>query len=119
MTSRERVIRAIKGEATDRTPIYGWVSANLKNEIAAQYGSVGAFEDLYEFDAAHIFGGPNPYQTKERLQSIQARYDELTPDVLLEEEFFFPAADQNWETVIRDLDYHRQRDRFCYIQTRG
>ena len=49
MTSRERVFKAIKGEKTDRTPIYGWVRENLKDEISEQYGSVEAFEDNYEF----------------------------------------------------------------------
>jgi hypothetical protein len=75
MTSRERVISAIKGEPIDRTPIYGWVSVNLRNEINEIYGSVEAFEDLYKFDAAHIFGGPIPFKSGEYLNSITSRYD--------------------------------------------
>ena len=119
MTSRERVLEAIRGEATDRTPVYGWVSANLKNEISEIYGSVAAFEDLYEFDAAHIFGGAVPYKNKNYLESIKARYEELTPDILLDEEFFFPAKEHDWSGVKRALEHHRQRDRFCYMQTPG
>ena len=119
MTSRERVLRAIRGEETDRTPIYGWVSANLKDEIEEKYGSVAAFEDLYEFDAAHIFGAPIPYKDNAYLGSIKARCDELTPDLLLEEEFFFPAADQDWAGVKSALEHHRKRNRFCYMQTPG
>ncbi len=119
MTSRERVLKAIRGEKTDRTPIYGWVSANLKDEISEIYGSVAAFEDLYEFDAAHIFGAPIPFKNTAYLKSIKARYEELTPDVLLDEEFFFPAADQDWSKVKKALEHHKKRDRFCYMQTPG
>lgn len=119
MTSRERVIKAIRGEATDRTPIYGWVSANLKDEITERYGSVEAFEDLYEFDAAHIFGGPVPYRSSAYLKSLKADCDELTPDLLLEKEFYFPAEEQDWTRVEQALLHHRKRDRFCYLQTPG
>lgn len=119
MTSRERVICAIRGEKTDRTPIYGWVRANLKDEIEEKYGSVEAFEDLYEFDAAHIFGNLSPYKSNAYLRDLKARYDELTPDLLLNEEFFFPAADQDWSEVRRAMEHHRKRNRFCYMQTPG
>lgn len=119
MTSQERVMRAIKGEVVDRTPVYGWVFANLKDEISKIYGSVEAFEDLYEFDAAHIFGGPSPFKNREYLRSIKDRYDEFTPEVLLDEEFFFPAADQDWSRVKQALEHHKKRDRFCYLQTPG
>ncbi len=118
MTSRERVIKAIRGEETDRTPIYGWVSANLRDEITAAYGSVEAFEDAYEFDAAHIFGGPGPF-TKAQITELQAKYAELTPDILLQEGVFRPAAEGNWDSVKRALAHHRARNRFCYVQTPG
>ena len=71
MNSRERVRAAILGGEIDRQPIYGWVYANLTNEINEKWGSVAAFEDKYEFDAAHIFGGPRPWDKKliERLSA--------------------------------------------------
>jgi uroporphyrinogen decarboxylase len=120
MTSRERVMKTIKGEPTDRTPIYGWVSANLREEIGERHGSVAAFEDKYEFDAAHIFGAPTPYQNKQILKSIQERYEEFTPDVLLEDkDFYTPASQQSWDRVKRDLEHHKQRGRFCYVQSPG
>ena len=119
MTSRERVMKTLKGEKTDRVPIYGWVRSNLKDEISEKYGSVAAFEDLYEFDAAHIFGAPTPYKDVGYLRSIIGRHEELTPDLLLNEEFFFPAVDGDWSRVKEALVHHRERDRFCYIQTPG
>ena len=61
MLPRERVINVIHHEKPDRIPIYGWVRANLEDQIAEVFGSVEAFEDKYEFDFAHIFGGPGPY----------------------------------------------------------
>lgn len=119
MTSRERMIKTIQGEKTDRVPIYGWVSANLNDEISEKFGSVFAFEDHYGFDAAHIFGAPLPYKTEEYLNGIRERYDELTPEDLLEEEFFFPAETQDWSLVENALAHHGKRDRFCYLQTPG
>ena len=58
MNSTERVRNTILGRNTDRQPIYGWLKENLEDEISEKYGSVACFEDKYEFDAAHIFGGP-------------------------------------------------------------
>jgi len=119
MTSRERVMRAIRGEPTDRTPIYGWVSANLKNEISERYGSVEAFEDLYEFDAAHIFGGPAPFRSREYLRSIRERYPEITPEVVLKEDFFPHPLEYDWSGVRETVAFHKKRGRFCYMQTPG
>ena len=109
MISQERVLKTIKGETVDRTPIYGWVSANLTDEISEIYGSVEAFEDFYEFDTAHIFDGPAPFKNGTHLRSIIDRYDELTPDILLNEEFFFPAAEQDWSKVKKALEHHKKR----------
>ena len=60
MNSTERVRNTILGKPVDRQPIYGWVSFNLKDQITEAFGSVEAFEDKYEFDAAHIFSGISP-----------------------------------------------------------
>lgn len=119
MTSRERVLCAIRGEQTDRTPIYGWVRANLEEEITKQYGCVEAFEDRYEFDAAHIFGAPTPFNGRALRKEYQAEGEELTPDVLLDTVRFTPAAEQDWSRVKAALEHHRKRERFCYIQTPG
>ena len=45
MNSTERVKRAITGQAVDRMPMYGWLSANLTDELTRACGSVAAFED--------------------------------------------------------------------------
>ena len=86
MDSTERVRRTILGLPTDRQPIYGWLSANLTDELTAAYGSVAAFEDKYEFDAAHIFGGPGSFR-KDVLKRLRAENEELTPDLLTDEDF--------------------------------
>ena len=118
MTSKERVIRAIRGEETDRTPIYGWVRANLEEPICARFGSVEAFEDHYAFDAAHIFGAPG-FITRERFQKLKADHGEITPDILLEEAPFRSPAEGNWDRVRDALAHHGERERFCYLQTPG
>ncbi|MBQ8310518.1 MAG: hypothetical protein IJX80_05840 [Clostridia bacterium] len=82
MTSKERVLKTIRGEKADRTPLYGWVSANLSEEIEERYG-------------------------------------EITPDILLEKGVVLPAVEGDWTNAKNALVHHKQRDRFCYIQTPG
>ena len=119
MNSTERVRRTILGQETDRQPIYGWVSANLSNEIAAAYGSVAAFEDKYEFDTAHLFAGPGAFR-KDVLDRLRRENEELTPDLLLDEDIFTdPDVDGYYDSVSNVLGFHKQRGRFCYIQTPG
>ncbi len=119
MNSTERVKNAILGLPVDRRPIYGWVSANLSNEITAAYGSVGAFEDHYEFDMAHIFGGPGAFRW-DVIARLRQENEELTPDLLLEQDIFTsPENPADYEGIRGALAYHKARGRFCYLQTPG
>ncbi len=119
MNSTERVRNAILGKAVDRQPIYGWVKENLSDEISAKIGSVDAFEDKFEFDAAHIFGGPWSFDG-DTFDVIRSRHGELTPDVLLDYNLFTtPDNDADFEQVKRDIAHHKQCERFCYMQTPG
>ena len=119
MNSTERVRAAILGQPYDRQPIYGWVSANLGSEIAARWGSVGAFEDKYEFDAAHLFGGPGPFNHG-LIGQIAAENGELTPDLLVDQPIFLDPNNLNdYEGLRQVLAYHKERGRFCYVQTPG
>ena len=119
MNSTERVTRAILGKETDRTPIYGWVSANLSNEITAAYGSVAAFEDKYEYDMAHLFAGPGSFHGH-LIDKIRAENDELTPDLLVDEDIFrSPDNLDEYQNLTDALNFHKKRGRFCYIQTPG
>ena len=119
MDSTERVRRTILGQETDRQPIYGWVSANLSAEISALYGSVAAFEDHYEYDTAHLFAGPGAFR-KDVIDRLRQENEELTPDLLLEEDIFTdPDVYDCYNSVTDALAFHKQRGRFCYIQTPG
>ncbi len=119
MNSVQRVRNAIMGKPIDRQPIYGWVSENLSDEITAQFGSVAAFEDHYAFDVAHIFGGPWSF-SGEKFDRIRSENEELTPDVLLEYDLFADVDDvAAYENVAASVKHHKQRDRFCYMQTPG
>ena len=52
MTSKELVIKTMRGENPGKTPVYGWVAANLSQQITDEFGSVANFEDKYNFDMA-------------------------------------------------------------------
>ncbi|MBR2413191.1 MAG: hypothetical protein IKB13_01705 [Clostridia bacterium] len=119
MNGIERVSRTIRGQSVDRQPIYGWVSENLSREISEMFGSVAAFEDRYEFDAAHIFGGPWSFDG-ETFDRIRAEHDELSPDVLLDYDIFTsPDKMSDYDNIARSIEHHKKRDRFCYVQTPG
>ena len=113
----ERVRRAIPGQPVDRQPICGWVSANLSDELAA-YGSVAAFEDKYEFDMSHVFGGPGAFR-EDVFDRIRAKNGELTG--LLVDEVFFTGPDMpdRYRNIQDAIAFRKQRGRFCCVQTPG
>ena len=120
MLSRERVIKVIRREKPDRTPIYGWVSANLTPQITEAFGSVAAFEDKYEFDFAHLFGGPAtfPSESVEKLRGERGGH--IDPPNALD----LPLSDPNdrsaYADVVSGIEHHKeQRGRFVYAQTPG
>ncbi len=117
MNSTQRVKNTITGKGADRTPVYGWVSANMTNQISAVYGNVAAFEDKYEFDMSHIFGGPGTYDGNV-LEQIRAK-QELTPDILLDVAQLSPDNMADYAGIVNGLRHHKLRDRFCYVQTPG
>ncbi len=119
MNSTERVRNAILGKPMDRQPIYGWVFANLTEEISRKFGSVAAFEDHYEFDMAHIFGGPRVYNI-DMLNKLRAENEELTPDLLVDKDFFNdPDRISDYQDMENGIRFHKERGRFCYVQTDG
>jgi len=120
MNSTERVRNTILGKPIDRQPIYGWVSGNLGAEITAAYGSVAAFEDKYEYDMSHIFGGPGPFRPDVVERVRKENGGEMTADLLVDEDFFTnPDNPDYYRGIKAALDFHKQRDRFCYMQTPG
>ncbi len=119
MDSTERVRRTILGLPTDRQPIYGWVSANLTNELNEAYGSVAAFEDKYEFDMSHVFGGPGSFKGGV-FDRLRAENEEMTPDLLVDEDFFTdPDILEQYRNIRDAMAFHKERGRFCYVQTPG
>ena len=119
MNSTERVKNILLGKPVDRQPIYGWVSANLTDQITEAYGSVADFEDKYEFDAAHIFGGPGSYN-QELLAKLREENEELTPDILVDVDFFTdPDNLEEYKNMEESIKFHKERERFCYVQTPG
>lgn len=120
MLSRERVIAVIQHRRPDRIPVYGWVRANLEAQINQAFGSVEAFEDRYEFDFAHLFGGPNPYPG-ERLEALRQQVGgTLEPAHLLDFELGDPDDTAAYADIVAQVRHHKeQRGRFVYVQTPG
>lgn len=117
MNSKELVIKTIRGENPGRTPVYGWLNANLDELISKEFGSVAAFEDAYEFDMAHIFGGPSPFH--KCIQPLRDSGETITPEMLLDIDFDDIDSESDYEDVKQAMAHHRARDRFCYMQTPG
>jgi len=120
MLPRERVIEVIRHNKPDRIPIYGWVRANLEEPISEAFGSVEAFEDHYEFDFAHIFGGPRPYAAEALDELRRSGGGEILPAALLD----LPLGDPNdmdaYQEIVDQVRHHKgQRGRFVYVQTPG
>ena len=119
MLPRERVISVIRHQRPDRVPVYGWVRRNLEDSIVRTFGSVEAFEDKYEFDLAHVFGGPSPYPEK-KLFAVRREKGDVEPADLLD----IPMSDVNntaaYDSLRKDIQFHKQdRGRFVYVQTPG
>lgn len=119
MNSRERVLAAIRYQPFDRLPVYGWVKENLEAPITAAFGSVEAFEDRYEFDLVHLFGGPYPHWNELRdLEQQLCR--PVTPPEYLD----IPLRDVNDRNMYTGLaeqirQHQGERGRFVYVQTQG
>jgi hypothetical protein len=112
MNSRERVVAVIEGRKPDRIPIYGWVRANMDEQITKEYGSCDAFEDKYEFDFAHLFGGPGRYVHEEMKALREAKGGTIEPADLLEVGVLDPNDDAGYESLRQAVDHHKtQRGR--------
>jgi len=118
MLPRERVIQTIKHDKPDRIPIYGWVKANLERQISEVFGSVEAFEDRYEFDYAHLFGGP-PTFDELVLQELRAN-GPIEPPALIDAPMHDPNDTTAFKDIVDQIRHHKeQRGRFVYMQTPG
>ncbi len=120
MTSRERVIAVIRHEKPDRVPVYGWVRANMERQVSEKFGSVEAFEDHYEFDFAHLFGGPGPYPSGVISQLHQDGAGEIEPGALLDVRMCDVNDMDAYKDIVAGIRHHKEeRGRFVYMQTPG
>lgn len=120
MLSRERVIETIRRGKPDRMPVYGWVGANLNQEITDACGSVAAFEDKYEFDFAHLFGGPPTFDGPIVQELREKKSGMPEPSDALELPVHDPNDMQAYQNIIDQVKHHKeQRGRFVYMQTPG
>lgn len=118
MKSYQLVEKTIRGENPGQTPLYGWVSANLSEQISREFGSVENFEDHYRFDMAHLFGGPGCFD-QEAIRKVREE-GEVTPEALLSIPLLPVDNMADYENIKAGLEHHRvQRERFCYVQTNG
>ncbi|HOF41349.1 MAG TPA: uroporphyrinogen decarboxylase family protein, partial [Candidatus Hydrogenedentes bacterium] len=120
MLSRDRVIRVLQHERPDRTPIYAWVKFTLGPQIEDLFGSVEAFEDHYEFDFAHIFGGPSPFPESAVVALREANGGRIGLPAALDLPLNDPGAMEDYRGIIDEIRHHKiERGRFVYVQTPG
>jgi uroporphyrinogen decarboxylase len=118
--SRDRVIQVIRHEKPDRIPVYGWVKANMTDPITEAFGSVEAFEDHYEFDFAHLFGGPGTWPEDEVKGLREANGGTIDPPAALDLSTTDPDSLDAYQDIVDDVRHHKEeRDRFVYVQTPG
>ena len=68
---------------------------------------------------SHIFGGPGAFD-RSVFDRLRAENEEMTPDLLLDEDFFTDPDNIDDYRNIRDaMAFHKARGRFCYVQTPG
>ena len=120
MLPRERVITVMQHGKPDRIPIYGMLRANLEEQITEAFGSVEDFEDKYEFDFAHLFGGPAPHPLEALKQLRQTLGRAIEPKDLLGVELGDPNNTAAYEDIRKQIRHHKEeRGRFVYVQTPG
>jgi len=118
LLSRERVECVIDHGRPDRVPIYGWVKANMSEPITRAFGSVEAFEDRYEFDFVHLFGGPGPYEGA-GLQAAAAG-GPIPPAAALDLPMTDPDCRATYADLLPQIEHHKgARGRWVYVQTPG
>jgi len=119
MNSYERVIATIQGQKNDRMPVYGWTKANMEEPICNAFGSIDAFEDHYEFDLVHLFGGPGPHPATVERQ-VEGSGESITPKEYLDIALNDPNDHHSYQDLIMDIAHHKgERGRFVYVQTPG
>ena len=119
MNCRERVVAVIEKRSPDRVPLYMWAFANLEDQITQEFGSVAAFEDKYEFDYAHIFGGPGTYREEQLIEARNAVGGDITPEMLMDIPMSDPNDMSQYTKIIQEVKHHKERGRFIHSQNSG
>lgn len=119
MLPRERVVAVINHEKPDRIPVYAWLKSNLEEPLTERFGSVEAFEDLCEFDFAHLFGKPAVWDFNVK-EFREERGGMIEPSTLLELSHGDPDDSTGYEGLKAQIKHHKEdRGRFVYVQTPG
>ena len=120
MLPRERVIKVIQHKRPDRIPVYGWLHPDSSDSISRIFGSVEAFEDLYEFDYTHLFASPVLY-AEETLQAVRdSRNGTIEPAALFEAQISDPNDTAHYESMKERIEHYKDhKGRFVYVQTPG
>jgi uroporphyrinogen decarboxylase len=119
MDSYERVLATIQHRQADRMPVYGWIKENLAQPICEAFGSVDAFEDHYEFDLVHLFGGPDP-RPEDIIRLIDGESSSILPQEYLDVPLTDPNDQSAYQALAKEIAHHKgERGRFVYMQTPG
>ena len=109
MNSTERVRNIILGKPVDRQPIYCWTGSRIRDKICSKWGSIEAFQDHYEFDMAHIFGGPRTFK-QETLDKIIVVEDGTVTNIGTHQELLVKSEAYKKEVALQELEKEVEGD---------
>lgn len=110
MTSKERVLKAIRHEEADRVPLNIWLyRQDYSDLVAEKYGSVDAFYDQFGIDMFTVFAPAVSFVDGKRPRGL---------DEALEVDFVDPCQDSMYDGVRAMVEFYgnkKERAVFCQI----
>lgn len=110
VTSKERILKAIRHEEADRVPLNIWLYRQDYSEtVSAKYGSVDAFYEQFGIDMVTVFAPPPWYGIERRCYTLDEALNLKLPD---------PCQDSLYDGVREFVEhYGKGKDMavFCQI----
>src|SRR3990172_250492 len=115
MTSKERVLKALRHEEPDRVPLNIWMYRDdVREEVVKRYGSIDAFYDRLRIDMVTAF----PTYLLTNLENPEEWTHTLSVDEAIDYPFIDPNDSALYVPVKRDVGQYGEK-RMVFCQTQG